>query len=183
MKAGAAQESNILIRQATVADAELLQDLSAHTFYQAFGEQNTSSNMAAYMASAFTDDLLQDELKSNDSIFFLATIDGKTAGYAKLRKNASHPELQQLKAIEIHRLYVLKSMIGKKIGKALMETCLQQAQNEDFEVIWLGVWEHNTHAIQFYKKWGFEIFSFHIFKLGSDNQKDFLMKKQLKLEN
>ena len=179
MKAEAAYASNIEIRQATLADAELLLDVSAHTFYQAFGPQNTSANMAAYMTSAFTKEQIVEELKDTNSVFFLAFAEGEIAGYSKLRKNVSHPALRQSKAVELHRLYVLKSMIGKKIGKALMETNLQKVRSEGYEVIWLGVWEHNTHAIEFYRKWGFEKFSSHVFKLGDEEQTDYLMKKPL----
>ncbi|QHT67169.1 GNAT family N-acetyltransferase [Rhodocytophaga rosea] len=179
MKAGAAHSIEVEIRQASVADADLLLDLSTHTFYQAFAPQNSSSNMAAYMTSAFTREQLVKELKETNSVFFLAFYQGEGVGYAKLRKYATHTQLQKAKAVEIHRLYVLKSMIGKKIGKALMEMCLQLASQQGFEVIWLGVWEHNTHAIEFYKKWGFEIFDSYLFKLGSDDQTDFLMKKSL----
>ena len=177
MKAGAAHSTEVEIRQATVADADVLLDLSTHTFYQAFAPQNSSANMAAYMTSAFTKEQLVKELKETNSVFFLAFSQGEAVGYAKLRKYATHPQLQKARSIELHRLYVLKSMIGKKIGKLLMEKCLQLAGQQEFEVIWLGVWEYNTHAIEFYKKWGFEIFDSYLFKLGSDNQTDLLMKK------
>jgi len=179
MKAEAAHASNVEIRQATIADAEVLLDVSAHTFYQAFGPQNTSANMAAYMTSAFTKEQIVQELKDHDSVFLLAFSEGEIAGYSKLRKNATHPDLQADKPVELHRLYVLKSMIGKRIGKALMEACLKKARSEGYKVIWLGVWEQNTHAIEFYKKWGFEKFSSHVFKLGDESQRDYLMKKQL----
>jgi ribosomal protein S18 acetylase RimI-like enzyme len=46
-------------------------------------------------------------------------------------------------------------------------------------MIWLGVWEHNEHAISFYKKFGFEQFGDHIFMLGNDAQTDLLLKKNL----
>jgi diamine N-acetyltransferase len=179
MIAGAAHSKEIEIKQATLADANLLLDLSTHTFYQAFAPQNSSANMAAYMTSAFTKEQLVKELREVNSLFFLAFFQGEAVGYAKLRKHATHPQLQKARAIEIHRLYVLKSMIGKKIGKALMEMCLQSAVQHGFEVVWLGVWEHNTHAIEFYKKWGFEVFDSYLFKLGSDDQTDLLMKKTL----
>jgi ribosomal protein S18 acetylase RimI-like enzyme len=179
MKAGAAHSMEVEIRQATVADADLLLDLSSHTFFQAFAPQNSSANMAAYMTSAFTREQLIKELKEANSVFFLAFFHGEAVGYTKLRKYATHPQLQKARALEIHRLYVLKSMIGKKIGKALMEICLQLAVQQGFEIIWLGVWEHNTHAIEFYKKWGFEIFDSYLFKLGNDDQTDLLMKKTL----
>jgi ribosomal protein S18 acetylase RimI-like enzyme len=74
---------------------------------------------------------------------------------------------------------VKEEMIGHKIGKALMEKALQIAQDQHYEVVWLGVWEKNTRAIEFYKKWGFKKFSSHIFRLGTEDQTDLLMKKDL----
>ena len=42
--------------------------------------------------------------------------------------------------------------------------------------IWLGVWQENPKAIQFYTKNGFEVFDQHVFKLGDEEQTDFLMR-------
>jgi ribosomal protein S18 acetylase RimI-like enzyme len=93
-------------------------------------------------------------------------------GYTKIKNGQTPKELKSARAIEIHRIYVLQEMIGQGIGKALMEKCLQIAQHQNYEVIWLGVWEKNTRAIEFYKKWGFKKFSSHIFRLGTEDQTD-----------
>ena len=45
--------------------------------------------------------------------------------------------------------------------------------------IWLGVWEKNERALEFYKKNGFVAFDQHIFTLGTDVQTDILMKLEL----
>ena len=45
--------------------------------------------------------------------------------------------------------------------------------------IWLGVWEKNVRAINFYKKNGFVEFDTHQFILGDEVQTDYLMKLQL----
>jgi diamine N-acetyltransferase len=179
MQAVATHAANIDIRQATIADIDTLLDLSTKTFYQAFATQNSSDNMAAYMTSAFTKKQLFEELTDTSSVFFIAFLNGEIAGYAKLRKDKRHEALQAKQAIEIHRLYVLKTMIGKKIGKALMEKCLEFAGENNYKVVWLGVWEHNSHAIAFYKKWGFQVFSSYVFRLGKEDQTDYLMKKHL----
>lgn len=175
----AAESDSLRIRLATKADVEVLLDLSTTTFYQAFAQQNTTQDMTAYMSSAFTAEQLISELQDPATTFFLAYQDNQLAGYTKLRKGSPPKELKHSRSIEIHRLYVLQTMIGKKIGKALMETCLQTAQRETYEVVWLGVWEHNVRAINFYKQFGFDVFSSHLFKLGDDVQRDFLMKKEL----
>ena len=59
----------------------------------------------------------------------------------------------------------------------MLSKCIETAIREGFEVLWLGVWEHNEKALNFYKKMGFVIFDEHIFKLGDDEQRDYLMRE------
>jgi hypothetical protein len=47
-----------------------------------------------------------------------------------------------------------------------MEKCLAIANEKNKKTVWLGVWESNKRAIEFYTRWGFEKFSDHIFPLG-----------------
>lgn len=84
-----------------------------------------------------------------------------------------------LNALEIARLYVLKDKIGTGVGKGLMISSIDIAKQKSKQVIWLGVWEKNARAIDFYTKWGFEKFGEQEFLLGNDLQNDWLMKKEL----
>ena len=82
-------------------------------------------------------------------------------------------------ALEIARIYAVQKSIGKGVGRALMQHCIEIARQRNFRIIWLGVWEKNQKAITFYSKWGFEKFGDHMFMLGNDPQTDWLMKKVL----
>ena len=46
-------------------------------------------------------------------------------------------------------------------------------------VLWLGVWEFNYRAVDFYKQWGFALCGSHPFLLGDDLQTDILMELKL----
>jgi GNAT superfamily N-acetyltransferase len=83
------------------------------------------------------------------------------------------------RAVEIARIYAVKNSIGKGVGSALMNKCIEISRKRNYPLVWLGVWEHNHHAIDFYARWGFEKFAEHDFILGNDVQKDWLMKKQI----
>ena len=74
---------------------------------------------------------------------------------------------------------MLQSFHGKKLGQALYEKAIQIANEKKVQYLWLGVWEKNNKAIQFYKKNGFVQFDTHIFKLGNDEQTDIMMKLAL----
>ena len=171
----------LTIRPATHRDAELIADLSRETFYDTFVSQNTPANMDKFMQNQFTKDMLMKELYDQENLFFIAYHDNQLAGYLKLRDGKNPDQLQNLPAIEIVRIYSVKSMIGKGIGKALMQTSIDTAVKRNKEVIWLGVWERNQRAIDFYSKWGFEKFGEHDFILGNDIQTDWLMKKDLQV--
>lgn len=171
--------NNIIIRLASANDADLIAELSRQTFYETFAPDNTKQNMDKFMNERFTHGALAAEVTMPGNIFFLAYSGNDAAGYVRMRESKNPPQLKNVKAIEIARIYAAKNAIGKGVGGALMKKCIEIALKKDCEVIWLGVWEKNKRAIDFYERWGFEKFNEHDFVLGSDIQRDWLMKKFL----
>src|SRR5207253_631402 len=119
------------------------------------------------------------ETATEGNIFLIAFIDSEPAGYVRLKAGRSRPEFDNRPCMEISRIYVVNSMIGKGVGSAMMQKCIDLAQEMNNELLWLGVWKENRTAINFYERWGFEIFGEQDFLLGNDLQKDWLMKKTL----
>jgi diamine N-acetyltransferase len=169
----------ITIRFATADDAELIADLSRKTFSETFGYLNTKENMDKFLDEQFDHESLMDEVVEPGNTFLLVFDDEVPVGYAKMREGEKYPEFGDSDSIEIARIYVINSVIGRGIGKELMRKCIFIAKELKKEIVWLGVWEKNNRAISFYKKWGFEKFGEHTFVLGDDLQNDWLMKKQL----
>ncbi len=169
----------ISIRSAGPDDRELIADMSRQTFYETFAAHNSKENMDKFMMEQFSADLLMQEVGAEGNIFLLAYDGDEPAGYVRLRENNNPPELENANAIEIARIYATASSIGKGVGKALMQACISTGLAKKKEVLWLGVWEHNQRAIDFYMKWGFEKFATHLFLLGDDPQTDWLMRKIL----
>jgi ribosomal protein S18 acetylase RimI-like enzyme len=167
------------IRLAMQEDAELIADLSRQTFIDTFAPQNTKEDMDLFMNERFTKEALMKEVGVEENIFLLAFINDVVAGYARMRDGEKRMEFADKTTIEIARIYALRHFIGKGTGSALMQKCIDIAKEMNREVIWLGVWEHNKLAIDFYSKWGFEKFGEHLFVLGNDPQTDWLMKKNL----
>ncbi len=171
--------SPVSIRYATAADSELIADLSRQTFYDAFASQNTKANMDKFMTEQFSKEILMEEVGAKDNIFLLAYIANEVVGYARIRENNIPPEPGISNALEISRIYATTNSIGKGVGKALMQKCIDIASDKKAASIWLGVFQENHRAIDFYTKWGFEKSGTHVFMLGDDPQKDWLMKKTL----
>jgi len=172
-------KTEIIIRPARESDAELIAELSRQTFYESFAPDNTKENMDKFMNDQFTKEKLIDEVKQPWHLFFLAYIENEPVGYVKLRDGVVPIQLDVRSSLEIARIYSVKSMIGKGVGKKLMQTCHEVAGQKRKKTLWLGVWKQNQRAIDFYRSWGFEIFGEQEFILGDDVQTDWLMKKDL----
>lgn len=172
---------DILIRQANFDDAKLLTDLSYTTFWDAFAHhpKNAPDDLAHYMRQAFNEEQIAAELQDPKSIFLLAEIDGKPAGYAKLVVDYVEPGVTATRPIELNRLYSHQEYLGKGVGQNLMDACFERAKNDGHDVMWLGVWEYNPRAQRFYEKNGFRIVGKHTFRLGADPQTDLLMQKEI----
>lgn len=171
--------TEIVIQKVTLNDINQLQEIGRKTFYETFSTENSKENMTKYLNEGFSIKKLTAELNNNNSEFYFATLDNSVIGYLKLNFGQSQTELQDDKALEIERIYVLKDFHGKGVGQILYDKALQIAKQKNTDYVWLGVWEENPRAINFYKKNGFVEFDKHIFKLGNDEQTDIMMKLKL----
>jgi len=171
--------NEIIVRAASSKDGELIAEMSRQTFHDSFASQNTKDDMDKFMNEQFSREKLIKEVEEPGSLFFLAWIEGQPVGYMRMRDGERYPEFGNFSSIEIARIYAVQAAIGKGVGSALIKMCLEVAKERERELIWLGVWEHNQRAINFYKKWGFEKFGDHEFVLGNDVQSDWLMKKKI----
>lgn len=170
------------IRRAEVGDAEMLADISCKTFYDTFTGTCTEEDMEGFLKQNFNLPLLKQQLENPDNFFYLAFADGLLAGYCFIKEDYSHFEkMREWKALELKRIYVQSSYIGKGVAQALMDFIFAFAEEKKFEAVWLGVWEHNYRAQKFYAKYGFENSGVtHPFPIGNTPQTDFWLWKFLK---
>ena len=167
------------IRAISISDLAQLQKIGKTTFAETFTEHNTKEDLDKYLEESFSNEKLSSELNNPYSSFYFAEIEDNVVGYLKINFGASQTELKDNKAVEIERIYVLQAYHGKKIGQLLFNKAIEIAKEHKANYVWLGVWEENHRALQFYKKNGFVPFDTHIFKLGNDEQIDIMMKLAL----
>ncbi|CAH0199449.1 GNAT family N-acetyltransferase [Chryseobacterium sp. Bi04] len=171
--------SSITILKAGIDDLETIQNLGIQTFTETFAEDNTDEAMEKYLEESFNTPQLTSELKTPDSLFYIAWEEDNPVGYLKINSGETQTELKDETGLEIERIYVKKSHHGKKVGQLLYDQALETAQQLSKSYLWLGVWEENLRALNFYRKNGFVEFDKHIFRLGDEEQTDLMMKKIL----
>jgi ribosomal protein S18 acetylase RimI-like enzyme len=158
------------IVQVHLSELSLLQEISKNTFEETFAAFNTKEDMTHYFEHNLSLDQLAFELQAPASSFYFIYVEEELSGYMKLNISES---------FEIERIYILNKFQGIGVGKTFMKFAFAQAHSLGFNSLWLGVWEHNTKAISFYKSLGFIPYGEHDFLLGSDLQRDILMRLEL----
>lgn len=156
---------------------EILRDISVKTFIETFASQNKEENIKQYLDTKMSLANLNEELNNMDSRFYFIILNNTIIGYTKLNFESAQTEKIFIgNAFEVERIYLLSKHARKGYGRKAFENIFQIGKKKGYEKIWLGVWEYNKNAIEFYKHMGFKIFSKHSFLLGDDNQTDLLLK-------
>lgn len=165
----------MILRKVKNEDIPELSEFAVRTFYQAYGWYNTDENMKSYVAKYFSKENLFDEINDTETGFYILTEDGKLKGYVKSGRQNNLDILNNYPHLEIERIYVDNSDQRNGIGKKMLDFIIQKAKEKNIKYVWLGVWQKNEKAINFYKKNGFKIIGTTTFTLGDDDQDDFIM--------
>ena len=170
----------VSVKIALPDEVNLIAEIGRNTFYETWREVNTEEDMQLYLKKSFNEKTIGDELSDTvNNLFFLARKGEQIIGYAKVRRDRTYEEFNGVRVLEIERIYVKREMQNKKVGKMLMYHCIEVAKAEHHQWLWLAVNTENLKAINFYKKYGFEVFGTKFFKLGNAEDQDFLMKLKI----
>lgn len=172
-------KAKLNIRPATKADLSAIQQLAITTFTATFAPWREAKDVQQYCEQAYDMDVLEREIQDPHSKWFIALTGNEAVGYLKLNWDGAQTEPNWPDALEIQRIYVLPNQQGKHVGATLMKTAMHFASIHGFSKVWLGVWENNRKALNFYRSFGFRHAGDHTFVMGSHQQRDYMMMRKL----
>ena len=167
------------IRPVLKSEIPLLRDISIKTFVDAFGKQNTVSDMELYLAESRNFDQVEKEFHDPNTTLLFTESEEKITGFMKINNGGAQSEKFDSLSLELERIYLLEEHQGKGYGKEMVDYFEQMGRGLAVDMIWLGVWKKNPRAVSFYQRLGFEIFDEHDYLLGTDLQRDYLMRKMI----
>ncbi len=91
----------------------------------------------------------------------------------------AYEETSQIRTLII--IVLKKEYLGLGYGSAVMETFLNDCRKNRIRTIYLNVNENNIRAIQYYKKFGFEIYDLEIVSKTNNkiNNREYKMKLEM----
>ena len=146
------------IKKAEPEDWQLIADIGRQSWEETFTglHHYTPELVAGYTNGAFNKKQVMQEMATVTSSFYLVSesADLPPAGYIKLKVDGQPECVKNRKIMGLERLYFLKKLQGKGIGRKAFAFALAEARKQGYPEIWLSVWEYNEPALGFYNKMG-----------------------------
>ncbi len=169
----------LIIRKATVNDAEYISLLARVTFTETFGHYfRDNQDLLDYYDETFSVSKIRSSLSKENNVFWIALYDELPVGYAKLKKQSKSEFITSDKVSQLQKIYVLKDFLSKKIGYQLQNEMFEETKSINNNFLWLSVLKSNDRAILFYTKNGFTKIGEHSFDIGKEHFDFTVLKKE-----
>ena len=166
----------IVIRRATIADAERAQALTRRTFTETFGHLYPPDDLATFLRETYALATFQRILSDDRFALWLLEQDGTAIGHALAGPcSLPHDEVRPGDG-EIQRLYILRTHHNGGWGAKLMRTALDWLERNGPRTLWVGVWSQNHAAQRFYGRYGFVPVGSYLFPVGKTNDDEFILR-------
>lgn len=169
--------SGVVYRDATADDARELAAFASRTFVETFGHLYPSEDLAAFLAAKYGEAIQRAEMEEPGTRYQLALQGERIVGYVMM--GGLDIKVDEPGALELHRLYVDSDVKGRGVAQALTDEVLRWAREHRAPALYLSVWENNTRAQAFYRRYGFEHVGEHKFMVGRVADRDFIWRLAL----
>jgi ribosomal protein S18 acetylase RimI-like enzyme len=165
-------------RVAVDGDAEALATFARESWAATFAHVGyPPEDLAAYLVRSFGADIQRGEIADPEVRYRLAFDDQGIAGYCMMG-DLMMP-VEEVQAVELHRLYVHERAKGRGVADALMDDCIRWARAKDASALYLSVWENNERAQRFYRRYGFADHGEWDFMVGQTADRDLIWRLTL----
>ena len=170
-------EAGICVRCAVSDDAEALSAFAAAVFPLGGRPGADPLDLAHFIATELTAERFRLLIENPNAMVFVAETEDHLCGYAVVLRSSPQPQIEDVAPAELRKFYVAPAHHGRGVADKLMRHALASLERDCPAAIWLSVYSENPRAIAFYERWGFHIVGTQEFLVGSDRQKDFVMRR------
>lgn len=149
--------ASVHIQELQPSDAEALSALCLRIYPQFFlyiwhegGEW--------YQREKYNANQLRSEIENPNSKYYFVLLENVPVGYLKINLNKTLPAYPSANGLEVERIYLLKEVQGKGLGKQLMNFAVAEAKRLQKSYLFLYVMDSSADSMKFYEAMGFEKF-------------------------
>ncbi len=171
----------IIIRRATIYDADNISFLGKTTFDQSFGHLFKERNdLIRYLDSTFSKTKIKNSIAKAHNIYWYVHDNDLPVGYAKLQLNAPSEFIQRTNGVcKLQKIYFLKNYASQGIGGKLQHMIFDEAIHLGNTHLWLSALKDNKRAVAFYERNKYNIVGEHPFTIGKQKFEFWIMSKKL----
>jgi ribosomal protein S18 acetylase RimI-like enzyme len=157
-------------------DTSLLCQLGAQTWLQAHEryEPHKNAERFMYVERAFSWEQILCELQNPEFHFFKVMVNENCVGYIKTNPALPGFATTHSPSVQLERLYLLKDVVGKGVGTAVLNQLKAIIKQQGYNSLWLSVYTLNAPAIAFYEKSGFKKIGTKMFQLATTQSPNFV---------
>ncbi|MGB3795240.1 MAG: GNAT family N-acetyltransferase [Alteraurantiacibacter sp.] len=167
----------MILRPASLADAQNLSRLGNDSFCHAFGHLYRAQDLTLFLEETYSVEAVSAEIADPAITHCLAQDEGDSglAGFIKVKQPSPYAEYSNAgNPLCLGQLYTDPARTGEGIGAALYEWCLDFAMQQGCDAIQLSVYSENPGAQRFYQRYGFAKIADIGFWVGQQRDDEFL---------
>jgi GNAT superfamily N-acetyltransferase len=137
------------------ADADLVRAVAIACYEPYYAGLWAEGGMAAYLAATYAPDRLVSELADVNLRYELAWQQDQPVAFLKTHERLDRPGVPN--ALYLERVYVTPEVLGRGVGRRLIEHALARARSLGRQWVWLQAMADAHHALASYRKLGFAV--------------------------
>ena len=172
----------MVLRPASLPDAEMLAAFARDAFVAAFGALYSAEDLAAFLASERTEGRYRSQIADPRCRVMLAFMEGRLVAYSLVTLDAAFPQRpppRPARPLYLGQLYCAANMSGQGVGAALMDDIMAYAGASGCDAVQLSVFSGNTGAQRFYARYGFAKVADIDFWVGNHRDDEYLFECRL----
>ena len=168
---------HLSVRQATLADVDLVATLAIESFVAKFGHLYPPEDLLTFLRMAYGQDAMAQSIEKPGNTTWILYDGEQPAGHALTGfVGLPHADVKPGDG-ELKRLYVHPAETGKGMGRVFMDFILKDLLKEGPRTLWLGVYSENLGAQAFYARYGFEMAGEYEFPVGETRDREFIYRR------
>jgi ribosomal protein S18 acetylase RimI-like enzyme len=170
--------NQITYRNANIKDINKLSILFKQVYIQTYGIDGVSDEFANFIVKQFSPERLQNLILDNPDNLIVAEYKENLVGAVEIEFNKLCP-INNFRAPELNKLYILEWFCGKGIGYNLLTQAEKVVKKNGSNQMWLWALVSNHRAISFYEKQNYKWIGNAPFQMEKNSYDNKVMLKQL----